>query len=552
MTTVKVLLISLLLVVLVVFCACSTSSVGVTTSKNTVASVTTAALITEDGIDISEYKVIRGYKANKSMVSYAAALKNELCDNISDGIKVGTDEIRINQEYDPTLKEILVGETNREESKSALAILSEKAPDGGYIIKVFENKIVILGSEDNMTGRAVKDFVVNFVRKENSGLLKIDKNYEYICTEVSDNVILKGLQEMEIKLVSKVYGPTKSDKRPTITYPRIVEIQHDEKNLGTLIATCEGLHEPLYSIHRSTDGGKSWKIISRIIDREDGLTSDWQPHLYELPNKVGDMEKGTLLLAGCSRNATKAVMTVWKSTDCGESWSLLSRVDSGGFGKDGMWEPFLICDDDGSLVCFYSDETEVAKNGGQRLVFRVSKDGITWGDKQYIVKPENLSLRPGMLTIAKMGNGKYIATYEIVGYTGNENHYKISDSLTDWGDASDLGKPVKSKDGKSCGSSPYVAWTPDGGECGTLLVTGKHMVSGSSTTGTDLFISFDYGKTWESIDNPLPYKDMGGHRMAYSPGFAVGADGTVYYVNDVNAEYGDKADLKLAILKFKK
>ena len=41
--------------------------------------------------------------------------------------------------------------------------------------------------------------------------------------------------------------------------------------------------------------------------------------------------------------------------------------------------------------------------------------------------------------------------------------------------------------------------------------------------------------------------------MAYSPGFALGADGTVYYVNDVNTEssYSKKADLKIAVLKVK-
>jgi hypothetical protein len=73
----------------------------------------------------------------------------------------------------------------------------------------------------------------------------------------------------------------------------------------------------------------------------------------------------------------------------------------------------------------------------------------------------------------------------------------------------------------------------------------------SGNTAAELFVSTDYGKTWEVISNPLPYTKTDDHRMAYSPGFALGSDGTVYYVNDVNTEstYSKRADLKLAVLK---
>ena len=78
-----------------------------------------------------------------------------------------------------------------------------------------------------------------------------------------------------------------------------------------------------------------------------------------------------------------------------------------------------------------------------------------------------------------------------------------------------------------------MLWTPVGGECGTLIVTAKHPIKGGSKTGTDIFLSFDYGKSFVPVDNPLPYSLDPYERCGYSPSLFLSPDGkTVYYANN--------------------
>ena len=529
---------------------------ALTTDGQTTATVTTAVVTdTPTGLDISDYTVIRPDGAKSAFLKSASQFKKDLNEYVSENIGIADDYIKRGDSEDPSQKAILLGETNREATAAALATLASKNLDNAYIIKVSENKIVICGTDDYTTVKAMKYFMNNFVKSAPSnGHIEIEDNFEYICENAGEGSILANGSLVSIEQISKIHGPSSTDPSPTYTYPRILEVQYDEKNKGTLIATAEGLDKEYYRIFKSVDGGKSWELITTVREQigKSFLVANWQPYLYELPCKVGEMEAGTLLLAGCSRDRSTASITrmcIWRSSDCGLTWEEYTIVDEGGnLDIGGMWEPFLMCDDDGKLVCFYSDESEYNVHSGQKLVFRVSEDGENWGDKKYVVSATDNALRPGMITVTRLGNGKYFACYEIVGMAGNPIYCKISDSLTDWGAPDDLGKVIEAN-GKKLGSSPHCVWTPLGGENGTLFVTGCFMASGSSQTGTDLFISTDYGRTWQTIDNPLPYTRTDDHRFAYSPGFYLGADGTVYYVNDVNSKISKKADIKLAILK---
>ncbi len=334
-----------------------------------------------------------------------------------------------------------------------------------------------------------------------------------------------------------VYSPSIAGEDVRLTYPRLVELSHSGENNGTLLAIGETLEVPFYKVFRSTDGGETWNYISQVREQfNPELVANWQPHIYELPCDLGDMPAGTLLASGCTRDQhVKEVtkMCVWKSTDIGETWEEISVVDVGGPIDHGMYEPFLICDDDGTLVCFYSDETEVDDVHGQRLIFKTSKDGINWSDKKYVLAPKERKLRPGMITIAKTNDGKYIAAYEMVGMKESPVHIKISDSLTDWGDPDDYGIMVTTADGKTLGSTPCCAWLPYG-EKGVIFVAGWRNVANTSKTGADLFMSFDMGETWEAVDNPLPYVWSNQHRFSYSPCLLTSADQKcVYYMSDI-------------------
>ena len=375
---------------------------------------------------------------------------------------------------------------------------------------------------------------------------------------LESRIIEAGTARLQILRKSAVFGPTEENPAPELTYPRILRLQHSGEHNGILLSTAESLHVAAYLLHCSSDDGRTWRQVGAVTSHIPDRIANWQPMLYELPAPVGDMPAGTLLLAGCIRNrpTSETAMCIYRSNDLGENWSYLSTVaEGGGFSQSGglstgLWEPFLLWDD-GRLWCFYSDELD-AERHSQMLVCRYSDDGVHWSDTRRIVACADQRLRPGMITVTRMGDGRYFVSYEMVGISSNPVYYKTTSDLFDWGDPADPGILVATPEGKGVGSTPYCCWLPAGGECGTLIVTGKNLSgTGEYKTGTDWLISTDYGKSWIAVDNPLPYTPTGQFRYAYSPGLFAADDGkTLYYVNNINSEeVPSKAKIELAVIE---
>lgn len=339
----------------------------------------------------------------------------------------------------------------------------------------------------------------------------------------------------EVENVSEIYAPTDENSTVVSEYPTIIKLCHqkNEDDNGKLLATFEHWGST-YPVYESTDDGESWHYVSTVADNlNEGYWNEWMPFLYELPADMGNFEKGTIILAATSiygEGVTDSTITLYSSSDLGRSFNAFCNVDKAGGTDWGVWEPYFIFEEETDrLFCFYSDDSDPEHS--QKLVYKYTTDLVSWSEKFECVACADPSLRPGMPSIVKMGNGEYFLVYEMVGINANPIYYKKTTSLDNWGDVSDYGKIVSAA-GKTFGSSPYVAWTPVGGECGTLIVTAKHMVKGSSDTGTDMFLSFDYGKTFAPIDNPIPYS-LDYERCGYSPSLFLSPDGTtLYYVNN--------------------
>ena len=160
-------------------------------------------------------------------------------------------------------------------------------------------------------------------------------------------------------------------------------------------------------IYKSDDYGTSWQSLSEVKapaylssdPRYAKYTSNWgAPYLYTLPQKVGNLKKGTLLLASVvtgddhyylehkaadpnwtpsnDGDRSDVAMALYSSTDDGVTWDVLNVIATGGWqggsagavGKnvaeanthkqvDPLWEPYLMVHD-GKLVCYYSDEND--------------------------------------------------------------------------------------------------------------------------------------------------------------------------------------------------
>ena len=340
----------------------------------------------------------------------------------------------------------------------------------------------------------------------------------------------------EIESINDIYVPSDENSTNVQEYPTIIQLccQENPEDNGKLYATFEKWGST-YPVYESTDDGETWTHISTVRDNlNSGYWNEWMPFLYELPADIGSFEKGTIILAATSvygEGVTDSTITLYSSTDLGRSFNAFCNVDKAGGTDWGVWEPYLIYEEEtGRLFCFYSDDSDPEHS--QKLVYKYTEDLVTWSEKYECVACDDPELRPGMVSLVKMGNGEYFMVYEVVGKEGNPIYCKRTDALDDWGDVSDYGKKVTAS-GKTFGSSPWVAWTPVGSECGTLIVTAKHPIKGKSDTGTDMFLSFDYGKTFVPVDNPVPYSLVGYDRCGYSPSMFVSPDGTtLYYVNN--------------------
>ena len=249
-----------------------------TEAANTTEPAVTTEPVATGAMDISSFKVVRPDKYNSTELIPKAAtlLKKSIEEFIYDDIKIITDEIRRDGSTDLNANEILVGDTNRAESKDAVESVMDSGFKNAYLIKVLDNKIIICGTNAESTVRGVKYFIDSYVEGGKSdAMLPLTSGFTYLSGELPDTIFYNDMNELEILYKSKVDGPTeKSQHTPTITYTRILEIQHNKEHKGTLLATCEQLDVQHYEIRRSTDGGKTWEEIATVKDKQANLYGD--------------------------------------------------------------------------------------------------------------------------------------------------------------------------------------------------------------------------------------------------------------------------------------
>nr|WP_240929322.1 exo-alpha-sialidase [Streptomyces coryli] len=295
---------------------------------------------------------------------------------------------------------------------------------------------------------------------------------------------------------------TRQSQNEFVGSARVIRLEHSGSANGTLIGTFE--HASVdgspseFVLRTSKDDGETWRTLTELRDPLTGEhhPSDrmWQPFLFELPQKMGKYPAGTLLMAANIEPGanTRSDFVLWRSADHGASWDFQSVVQTGGgtdgapHGGTGIWEPFLTVDGAGRLAMFFADERKQPEHA-QVIAHIVSEDGgETWsanpdGSKNFEpglvvdVQSDSATDRPGMPTTATLPDGRMVLAYEICGAGRNcEAYTKTStDGGMTWGSGpSDLGEMAVSSDGRYLGSSPYLVWSPAGGENGRLLMMG--------------------------------------------------------------------------------
>ncbi|MFF3710671.1 RICIN domain-containing protein [Streptomyces phaeochromogenes] len=287
------------------------------------------------------------------------------------------------------------------------------------------------------------------------------------------------------------------NKKPCVLYPKSAQLPS-----GRIVASFENSKgDPVgqtLPVHKSDDDGTTWQKLTDLKApaslssdaKYAKYTSNWtNPYLYVLPQDVGTLKAGTLLLASVvsgddpyyrERKATDpnwtadgdgdrrdVAIALYSSTDDGSTWRIENIIAAGGWQgarisnantsaqSDPVWEPYLVARN-GRLVAYYSDEHDYlgfdsttgvptrdpaddtatdARN--QILVHRTWDGASTSSWSQPIVDvpgtTENLggktligNGRPGMTTIAETTDGKWLLTYEYWG-GGANTRYRLAD-----------------------------------------------------------------------------------------------------------------------------
>ena len=500
-------------------------------------------------VDIGEYKVAYPEGASANLIEKAEKIASAIEVKLGREISVISDK-----EASASDKLIIVGQSNLIGSDTMLKLSKHDSADA-FIMDFTKKYAVICGKTESSTLRAGEYFIESYIDTLGAGESKIDLSLGRTQIKTYMNV---GGVDIVVETVSSVFdvkpGVNTDGLYPsrvnTAHYPSIIELNYNGESNGKLIAifclsdtpTVAGDPDTNGCVMESADGGLTWKMIARPEEAFDtSIVGISMAHLYELPVAVGDMPAGTLLYSGNSVDYdVKSHIAIWRSFDCGYTWEEYVIIDEAGGTREGIWEPYVWYEEsDGYLYCFYSDDSDPAHD--QKLVYKRTLDGVNWSEAEEVCAFKNEKDRPGMFIMTKMGNGEYFMVYEY--YVGGKGrvYYKTTTDVSEWS-ADSVGTLLTDENGYTVKGAPFCIWTPYGGENGMLLVTGKEDVDGGQRHL--VFVSFDYGKTWTTMENPLPYDISiavrGTNRIGHSPSFIVSADPSViYYVNTtVIAETG--------------
>lgn len=335
-------------------------------------------------------------------------------------------------------------------------------------------------------------------------------------------------------------------------YTRVITLHHNGTANGTMLATFEDdvdATSAVFPIYKSTDNGATWTHVTNVSDTHYGYGNRQEPSLYELPEAVGNLPEGTILLAGNAepRDQSSTALVLYDSTDVGSTWSYRSTIATGGPATydpsatsttTAVWEPELSLDSSGRLVVFFSDEREKTFTSGgapepnsilQAIGEEISADGgATWGTESNVVAVPDDNTRPGMFSVTVLPNGHYFAVYEVVGLANVPIYSRTSTDGDSWGTASSLGTELVATNGDTLFGAPHVTWAAAGGAEGTLVVNALRLEASDGEYKSDFLTNTDLGSgSWSITPAPI---DIGGDITdfaGYSASTAVSMDGNL-------------------------
>lgn len=423
-----ILVIALLMIAAVLLAACdSTADVGDTTdttpADTTPADITTPVdtttpaeqaaettpavkevrvLATKDGC---EYPVLYSEFGDDLVTQASVDLKNALVAKLGDSATpaLNTDRlkgIRRGQYTSVEGKEILIGNTNRTESRDALAELG----DNEYVIRWSGDKLVIIGSDDYTTKVAVDVFIEQCVNTAEGDKLALPLDLNIKGTATVQKIHLAEGSDIRV-MTYNIAGSTKeADARRNHIITVVMDYLPDVIGFQESNKTC------LNSIHHSEIISKYYSINKP--SQGNGDTVNYTPILY-LKSKYKQVESGIEWLR-CRYEGTNT-----KSL----SWTVLERLSDG--------TRFIVVNLHGSLW-----SADYVPPAGETHDTMYAKAAVEWKEdnaRQMLEKISELRAKYGNIALFTTGDYNFDSThsaYQIMKSTGLENSQEKAATAT--------------------------------------------------------------------------------------------------------------------------
>ena len=290
---------------------------------------------------------------------------------------------------------------------------------------------------------------------------------------------------------------------------RVVRLEHAPRPedrhwlVATALVPAGGKHANVYLADRDN---APFRQIGEISDPAfgSGLCCGT---LYELPQQVGSLQAGTLLLAASVGKKTERMATrIYRSNDEGRSWSYLSEIRAAKPG--GIWEPEFTVGRDGALILFFSDETDQA--GHSQTIKKVrTYDGLQWRDMGYVVASAKQRDRPGMPVTRRLADGQWMMTYELGGPAHFIVYYRLSDDGWDWGGPIHVGSEIRLPNGAFPAHAPRFTVMPGGAILLVAQLIETPELKLGARNGRVLLVNSagNPATPWRTIPAPVPVPD---------------------------------------------
>ena len=132
-----------------------------------------------------------------------------------------------------------------------------------------------------------------------------------------------------------VVGEKLADGQAYVTLVRLEHQPDAPRNSRILIAFEENGMEGI-PIYESADEGATWRLLTHATDttRKENSKCNlhWQPHLTEVPRRVGSLAPGTILLSASSvcnddrGRMAQMQLQLYASVDAGRTWQFRGAV----------------------------------------------------------------------------------------------------------------------------------------------------------------------------------------------------------------------------------